>query len=167
MIYRKKGLSAVVTTVIMIALVVAAVAIVWVAVNSLIKDSLDNVKTCNEVSQKIEINDLYTCYDSTNNFLQFSISIKDIDIDELLISISSNSKTESYKLSNTLQSVTGLKDYYGNDSVQLPGKNSGLTYRATGFTNKPDRIEIAPLIEEKQCQVSDSASDIDDCQALI
>ena len=164
MIKNKRGLSGVITVVIMIALVMAAAVIVWVVVNNIVKGQLEGVESCFGVYGKVTINNQYTCYDTIGKKFQFSIKIEDIDVDSVLVSISGEGATKSYTIKNVNESISGLGPYpSGSGDVALPGKNSGLTYIESTFITKPDLIQIAPVIDGKQCEASDSLSEIDDC----
>jgi len=159
----KKGISGVITVVLMIALVMAAAAIVWGIVNSTLKDQVEGAKSCFGNFNKVTINPIYTCYDSTSDTVQFSLSIGDIDVDEVLVGISFAGASGSYTLTNTDQQGIGLTLYPSGGEVKLPGKNAGLTYVASGYTSKPDLIQIIPVIAGQQCEVSDTISGIESC----
>lgn len=163
-----RGLSEIVGVMILIVMAIFSAALVWVIVNNLISDQLDS-ESCAGNYGKITINGRYTCYDSSSNNLQFSIGVGDIDVDSVLISISETGATNSYTLTNVDQTIIGLVPYpSGSGQVKLPAKNAGLTYISTGpYSTKPDEIKISPMIGGKQCDVSDSLSDIDDCSILI
>lgn len=169
---KKRGLSGVITAVILILLVVVATTIVWTFVNRTIKERTEGVGTCFEVetSEKVTINDYYTCYDSATGEVQFSISIKDVEVEGLLISILAGGTSKSFTLTNEDKVITDLRPYQGSsgEAVKLPGKNAGLTYVASGFSGveKVDWIKIAPIIEKKQCDESDSTYEIEDCSLL-
>jgi len=159
---NKHGLSGVITTIILIALVLAAVAIVWVTVQNLLTDRLDATQSCMNVFEKVEINELYTCYDNPN--FQFSINIKDITLDEVIVSVSGAGTTKGYTLTNIDQAISGLGPYpSGSGDVKLPEKNSGLTYVSSDFSSTPDSIKITPVIDGNQCEVSDSVVEIYSC----
>ncbi len=168
---KKRGLSAVISAIIMIALTIAAIAIVWAFVDQLIKAQKDRTTSCSNIYGKITINNRYTCYNSSSKEFKFSVKIGDIDIDELLVSISGDMNSKSFKLDNEEKSIAALKNTIGGSLVKLPGKNGGSTYiynmTGGGFSGKPDSIELAPIINEKQCEVSDSSSEIDDCLLLV
>ena len=158
---NRKALSAVITTLILIALVISAIAIVWVTVANLLTSRLDAAESCMNIFEKVEINELYTCYNSTSSKFQFSINIKDINLDEIIVSISGEGTTKSYTLTNEDQSISGLGPYpSGSGNVKLPGENSGLTYISSDFSSTPDSIKIAPVINGNQCEVSDSVLEI-------
>ena len=171
MVRGKKAISGVVTAVILIALAIAIVAIVWVVVNNLVQEELDEAGSCFEIFNKVTINPRFTCHNDTGNELQFSVSVGDIDVDEALVSVAGQGTTRSFTLSSVAGPVTNIVTYPDREtSVQLPGKNSGLTYildlTAAGFSGVPTAIEIAPKVGGNQCDVSDSLGQIDDCQLL-
>ena len=161
----KKGLSGVITVVLMIALVMAAAAIVWGIVNGLLKDKMESSKSCFGNFNKVTINPIYTCYDSTNDLVQFSLKIGNIDVDEVLVSVSSSGNTKGYTLTNTDQQGIGLTRYPSGGEVILPGKDEGRTYTTAinSFPAKPDLIQIAPTLNGQQCGESDTISGIESC----
>ncbi len=81
----KRGISGVVAAVILIALVMAATAIVWVVVNNLIETKLKGAESCLDIFEKATLNSRYTCYNSSSNRFLFSINLGDIDVDEILV----------------------------------------------------------------------------------
>lgn len=163
----RRGMSGVIAAVIMIALVMAAVIIVWGVVIPLVREQLTETESCFGIFGKVTINNMYTCHNSSSNNFQFSINIGDIDVDKVVVSVSSEGSTNSYTLTNTDQPGIGLTLYPSGGEIKLPGKNAGSTYIASGFTDEPDLIQIAPVIKGKQCEASDSLSDIDDCSSLV
>jgi len=162
---NKRGLSAIVTTVILVALSMAAVVLVWVFVNNMIKGQLKNAESCFGNFDKVKLNGQYTCYDIQNNIFRISLTIGNVQVEKVIVSVSSASAVKSYEITNTAPIIpfTDLFMYSGGDVV-LPGKNSGLTYNATGFPSTIDLIQIAPVISGTQCEVSDSISEIEFCQ---
>jgi FlaG/FlaF family flagellin (archaellin) len=167
---NKRGLSAVIATLILIALTMTVVLVVWGVVVPLVKEQLEETESCFGVFEKVIIDSMYTCYNFSSNRFQFSINIKDVDVDEVVVSISGEGATKSFKITNEQQTIPGLANYgstgFGTDWIKLPEKNAGLTYIASGFPDKPDFIQIAPVINGKQCDVSDSLSNIDNCLSL-
>ena len=167
---KKKGISGVITAVIMIAVVMAAVVLVWGVVIPLIKNQLTETESCFGIFGEVTINSMYTCHNSSSNNFQFSINIGDIDVNEVLVSISGKGTMKSFEITNEEQTIANLANYssgvFGTDLIKLPEKNAGLTYIASGFSEKPDLIQIAPVVKGKQCEISDSLSEIDDCSSL-
>jgi len=171
----KRGLSAVVTAVIMIALVVSAIAIVWGVVANLVEEELEGAESCVNVFEKVGINSRYTCYDSStpgNLKFQFSLSLGDIDVEEVLFAVSAEGTTKTFSISNIAKDIPNVDNFpLPSGLIVLPGKNGGLTYvydlSAAGFSSGPDSFEIAPTIDGKQCSSSDLLRDIPKCETLI
>ena len=159
---HKKGISGVVTAVLMITLVLAATAIVWGIVNNTLNKQISNSESCFGNFEKVTINPVYTCYDSSAGEVHFSLSIGDIEVDEVVVSISSAGGTTPYTIAGTDPGNTGLTLYLSGGDVILPGINSGLTYVAS-VSAKPDLIKIAPVLNGQQCEISDTISGIESC----
>jgi flagellin-like protein len=177
----KRGLSGVITTVLMIALVLAAVAIVWGIVNNTLKDQVESSQSCFGNFDKVTLNRIYTCYDlnpdsdplTDDGIVQFSLSIGDIEVDEVIVSIAAGGTTGGYTITNLEDETdTNLANYnpddeiqsgFGTDLIKLPGKTAGKTYVAQTFTSAPDLIQIAPVLNGQQCEVSDTISSIEPC----
>jgi hypothetical protein len=97
--------------------------------------------------------------------MQFSISRQNIAMDYLLVSISLNDSSRIYKLYDFVTEIENLTDYTtGNSNVSLPGNESGKTYNAANIEEFPVLIEIAPNINNNQCDVSSKIEDIVDCK---
>ena len=164
---NKKAMSAVVTTVLMIALVFALVSVVWVVIANLVDEKLDDAQSCFGNFDKITLNGMYTCYNETSGEMKFSIDIKDIEVEKVIVSISTEGTSKSFEIKNTMQSLIGLYNYSGGNQTILPEKNAGLTYivnmSEAEMSSSPDSIHIAPVINGKQCDVSDSILEISDC----
>ncbi len=166
----KKGLSTVVSTVILIVLVVVAVSIIWVFVSGIINDKIDDSESCFGVFEDVTLNGEYTCFDNQTKELQFSIDIKDIELEGILVSISNEEGAKSFTITYNEVAIDYLKNYGGTNLIKLPEKNSGLTYKyemgAAGFTKWPGSIKIAPIIDGTHCEVSDTISQFYDCENL-
>ena len=160
---NKSGLSGVVSAMIMIALVMAAGVIIWVFVNSLIGDRLEETESCYQIYEKITINNDYTCYDFGEKEVWISIKVGDIDVDGILVGVSGEGSSSSFTLLKDEISITGVNDYStGSNLVSVPEKNSGKTY-VLKFGTLPESIEIAPIVNGKQCDISDSVYEIYYC----
>jgi flagellin-like protein len=168
----KRGISGVVTAVIMIALVIAASSIVWTVVNNLVKNKLDEAGSCFDTFEKVTINSKYTCYSSSSNEFQFSIRVAgDIDLTSLLVSVSGQGESKSFKLTPEGLATDYLFTYPKREQpVYLPKKGDGRTYILNldiAEMSRPESIQVAPLVGGKQCEVSDSLQQIDSCELLI
>jgi flagellin-like protein len=159
---KKRGISEIITTVIMIGLVLALIAIVWAVVNSLVTGKLKSSQSCFGNFNLITINSQYTCYNLTSGEFDFSIARGDVDVDKVIVSISAKATLRGYPIPGN---YTDVKMYGGSYSspVSLPDKNGGFTYVTNDFSSAPDSIKIAPVINGNQCDVSDELDKIENC----
>ena len=165
---NKKGMSGIVVAIVMIALALFLGAMVWGVVNNLVKGQIEKGSSCFGIYDKISIERRYTCYDSEDNITRIQLRIGDLDVDSVLISISGNTKSETFTLTNEYQTIANLVNYSGGSSVKLPGKNSGITYNFSwGIESSPNLIRIAPTVNNNQCEIVDTLSGIDDCSLLV
>ncbi len=163
---RKKGLSEVVTTVILIAISLAAIVIVWAFVNTFITKQVSSSESCYGNYNQVKINGQYTCLNTLSGgqySFNFSMTIGDISVDKVLVSVSAGGAVNTYTITNTPQNLSGITMENGSSEVVLPGKNSGLTYYLTGFSSPVDSVQIAPVIGGNLCSVSDTLAEIYDC----
>jgi FlaG/FlaF family flagellin (archaellin) len=170
MLQNKLGLSTIVATLLLVLLTVVLAGIVWGVVAKMTKDNLNKSQSCFEIFNKVKLDERYTCYNvsSPNKELIISLAIKDIDVDEVTIGVSYNGETKSFKILKTLSQVPNVRYYNGTINVALPSKNSGVAYAydfgtAFGTTNFPDSIEVAPMINGNQCEISSSIQEIGSC----
>lgn len=167
---NRKGLSTIVITVILIVLSMAAVVLVWGFVSGMIKKQISSSQSCFGNYDKVKLNAQYTCYErisSTNYSLRFSLSVGDIQVDKVIVSVSSSSTIKSYEITNIAQNISGLSMYpSGVSEISLPNINEGLSYEATGFSSGIDGIQIAPVIGGNSCDISDSITQIENCALM-
>lgn len=161
---NKKALSQVVSTVVLIMLTIAIVAGIWATIQGLVEGRLEKTGSCYGTFEKILINDDYTCYDSSNSRMQISISLKDVEIDSLLVGVSMETSSETFTLTNKTVTLDKVTNYPSNSSgVSLPSQEGGKTYYLNGINSIPEKVEIAPKINDNQCDIADSYSDIMPC----
>ena len=87
---NRKGLSAIVATVLLIALTLAITSIVWVVVSNLVKDKIESTESCG-ILNEVDLNTRYTCYNQTtgNDEFWFSIDVGEVEeLEDILVSIS-------------------------------------------------------------------------------
>ena len=167
-IKNKRGLSTVMATVIIVGITVVMGALVWAVVTNLIGGELEESESCFGVLDQVKLNNDYTCYNSTSGRLQFSISVGDININEILISVTFAGSSQSVTLTNNSQTLSNIKNYPdGSLGVKMPGKNTGATYFFEGITSNPTSLSIIPVIKGNQCGVADTLHRLDDCAALV
>jgi hypothetical protein len=161
--------------------VIVAITIIWTSIKAFINHQTEKTKCFEaEASDKVGLNGYYTCYrdiyetpaDGNIDELEFSIERGEIEIDALVVSILAEGNSKSFTITNTPRGIPNLRPYNGGafgTPVQLPGKNSGLTYvvnisNAFGESiNSIDWIKIAPVVEGNQCGASDEIYQIPDC----
>ncbi len=168
--YKKKGLSTIVTTLILVLLSIVAVGVIWVFINNTIKNQMKSSESCLGNYNKIKLHGQYVCYErvsTTNYSLRFSISVGDANPDKVIVSVASGGEIKGYTLTNSTQNITGLYNYPSNTTgIVLPSANGGKTYTARGFTTGIDSIKIAPVINGNMCEVSDSIFEIENCASM-
>jgi hypothetical protein len=163
---RKKGLSMVITTLLLVLLSIVAVGVVWVSFRSLIAGRAESNEACFGNYDKITVNERYTCYEEISGgySLRFAITRGDVDADSVIVSITSVSGSKTYEITNT-GSTGGLSLYSGGVTV-LPERNAQLSYVASGFSEIIDSIEIVPVISGNKCGISDAVAEIVNCNIL-
>lgn len=138
---KKKGISAIVATVLIILITVAAVTIIWAAIIPMI-DKLENSGVClDAVSQLTIENKGYTCRNGNDISIQIGHGGVDFDLKDIQILISSEGNTESINLVEGTSAVTG----------GLPGINEEKTFiirdaEMTTPTGNISQIAIAPIV---------------------
>ncbi len=95
--------------------------------------------------------------------MHFSINVKDIEIQDILILIAGYTISKSFRITSEAQEIIDLRNYDDTSEVNVPGENSGKTYIAEAITSKPTSVEIAPVINGNFCDVSDILSNIYIC----
>lgn len=161
---RKKGVSEIVTTVIMVGLVIAAAAIIWGVVNGMINEKMKDSKNCMDVFEKVTIYPRATCYDASGGGkFYFYIQTTDINATKIIVSIGSKDGSKIVEIPNE----KGYEDVWEsgevkNTKISALGSNSGKKY-VYKTTYKPDFISVAPKVGNTQCSISDQLDWIDDC----
>ncbi|MCK5611762.1 hypothetical protein KAR91_58375 [Candidatus Pacearchaeota archaeon] len=161
---NKKGVSGVVTVVILVALSVALVAIVWSVVQNMVESNLEQAESCSSLftEKVVGLNNEYTCDDGSS--IYFSVGVGDVEIDAVLIKIEGKTASKTYKL-NEVSSSPNLKLYTGQDA-HAPGKNSDLTYNlsvAGEGLSPPYSIGVSPIINGNTCDEIDRINVIGSC----
>ena len=69
---NKRGLSTVVTTLIIVLLVLVAIGIIWGVVNNLVQENLEGAGSCYDMFDKVGLN-TFTAAAGTNNYIGFIV----------------------------------------------------------------------------------------------
>ena len=167
---NKKGVSGIIGTIILIALVIFAIGIVWVVVNNVIGEGIDEASSCFGIFDKVKLDPDWTCYNYTSDETLFKIDIGDLNVDEVLVGITAQGISRSFRILKTESQITGLSMYPDkNANVKLPEKDGGFTYIVNmsqmGFGETlPSLIQIAPIVGEQTCEVSSTIDFIEICR---
>ena len=143
----KKGISAIVATVLIILITVAAVTIIWAAIIPMINDKLESGTVCLDAMTALNIeNKGYTCYTpNTNVKVQVSHGSKDVGLVGIQVLVSDDiGETSSYKEENT---------------DNLPGINEEAVI-TVAHTANVSTVRIAPIVRvgnsDEICDASSS-----------
>jgi flagellin-like protein len=158
---RKKGISAIVATVLIILITVAAVTIIWAAIIPMISNQLESGTTCLDAVSQVQILDQgYTCRNDTTGADRVSLQIKhgakSFELADIQVLLSSGGTTTSYDLTNPATT----KIPASMDATKLPGSNEERVYviSTTGITGDVDSVSIAPVVAvgntQETCEVS-------------
>ncbi len=167
---NKKGLSGVVTALLLVLLSVVLVGIVWVAIQDMIKKELPE-QECINAFEKVTLDSGLTCYlggAGDTKEMQFSISVADMNVEKLLVTFGGTT-SGSVEIPGTSAVVANVRPYGGlyTDAIGIPGKNAGLTYAynltAGGFTQAPTYVKVTPFAGGEACPTSDQITEIDPC----
>ena len=162
---NKNALSEVVTTVIMIALVMAAAAIIWGVVSSLIKDQTSNAQACFGNYDKITLYGEGTCYNPSDLTVASIYIDSKVKTDKIIVTIHTASLTKSFEIPGRDENValySATSPIY-NASLSPIAPNSGVRYLVKGLGSVPTSIEISPVIGGSQCGISDNIKTINAC----
>lgn len=134
---NKKGISGVITTVLLILIVLAAIGIVWAVVNSFIQEGTSGIEgTASCLSMQLQIDS--AVYDGAGT----NISVKRIAGEGSLESI-------AFIVDGSIAEFTALSG--------LPDIAETKRFSNTGLGNTTGlEVEIVPVVGGKQCSVVDS-----------
>jgi hypothetical protein len=160
-----KSQSQIISTVLLILLVMAAMVIISGVVINIVKDNLSQ-KGCLDVAGTIEISDGYTCYnaDATVPEMQVQVHIGAIrdSIDGFAIEMGGAS-TSSYKITNSTPAPTGVRMCNQSTVIYIPGDNEERTYIIPA-SSKPNSIRVYPILKGgKLCDTPDSVTSVQEC----
>lgn len=161
-IKNKKGLSQVVGTVVMVLITIGLIAGIWGFINTFVEDKLESAAACKDVFDKVSFNDIYTCYNVTSNSTLVSIKVGELEIDGLLLAVSFGTDNKIFFLENKTKTFDNFTMYDGNASVYMPRQESTRTY-LLNIATKPEKVEVAPKMGDKQCGIVDIIENIPTC----
>jgi len=166
LLINKKGLSQIVSAVVLILITVGLVAGVWASIHSFVSNQMDSAKACKNTNLA-SINNMYTCYNQTNNYTVVSIGVGNTPINAMIVSVDYSGNSKSFKLENISKEIDNFYYYVPGKGinateVKLPDLSSSRTF-AINLTGQPDSIQIGAEVDGKLCGTSDSISSIPIC----
>lgn len=162
----KKALSNIIASVIMILLVVIAMILVGTFVTNLIQDRITESGSCLDTLDQVLIKDSQTCYSPSLNELKVFIEVKDIEINEILISVADESTAIPFTIKSEPSTIPSVENYSRGNLVSIPPKKSGLAYyfNLTELElSKPTSVKVVPIINGKSCSETDQITSIPLC----
>jgi len=166
----KKGVSGIVTVVLLILVAITAVALIAAFLIPFIKGSLTESQECFEVLGKVDVvPGQFTCLNATSNEVQVRIKrgfTGDAEISSLAVVFAGGGQSKRYDLvpGGTPTSIRELSGDY-EDSLNLPGEGEENTYVFNVSTmTSVDTVEVSPVVSsEKVCEATLAA--IPSCSA--
>ncbi len=156
---NKRGISAVVATVLIILITVAAVTVIWAAIIPMINNQLDKGKVCFDAISQVSLPDQgYTCItsDGQNASIQIRHGPKDFELVDVQVILSAGGNSYSFDLSNDATTIVPA------GAVTFPRLNEEKVYviDTSSITGTVEKVEIAPVVRtgqsEEVCDISSS-----------
>jgi flagellin-like protein len=146
MVMKKKGVSPIIATVLLLVLTLVAVSILSVFIIPFVKNSLDGSKECVNVIGKIRFDDgsAYNCHTDTRT--AFSVRIDSNDIVGFKLSLYTQGVANPYTIENaSIHSVLRmLSSTAFNTPLEVPLEGGLRTYVANAAYQ---RIEVNPILK--------------------
>ncbi len=156
---NKRGISAVVATVLIILITVAAVTVIWAAIIPMINNQLDKGKVCFDAISQVSLPDQgYTCItsDGRNASIQIRHGPKDFELVDVQVILSAGGNSYSFDLSNDATTIVPA------GAITFPRLNEEKVYviDTSSITGTVEKVEIAPVVKvgqsEEVCDISSS-----------
>ncbi len=156
---NKKGLSQIVSTLLIILLTIVLIGVTWGTINNFLDSNLNKDKaSCLDMLEKVQLNPEYTYYNETSGEVFVSIRVGNVEkISAILVGIIYEDSSKTFLLEETDKSIEGVHPYEGSegDNVTMPKQESLRTFVVTE-AKLPLEIQISPKIGNTQCSVTDS-----------
>jgi flagellin-like protein len=159
-ISNKKGISAIVATVLIILITVAAVTIIWAAIIPLVANQLEASTVCLDATKQLSLPDAgYTCTNTTDTYFQIKRGGDDAGITDIQVIFSKDDGSSSSAMLLGDVAMHGVFLSGGTTFTEIPGVNEITTYDAN-TTHGADTVSlsVAPVVmignEQKICEVA-------------
>ncbi len=163
-ITNKRGISDLVTTVLLVLITIVAVGILYASVMPLIKTNIEKTKQCNDVAMEVVTEGGYTCYlDNGEVEVQVSRGPSDVELYGIQIQLSGGGISKTFNIYNgTTSNNIKLLDGNYDEELELPGKNEALTYVIKSGLSDFEKVAVAPILKigkkEEMCSILSSVS---------
>lgn len=173
---NKSGVSEVITTLLMVLLTMALLAIIYMVLRPYVENQLRKSGSCFQVADKVKLNDLSTCQNASSGDVLFFIEVGETSaLTKILVVISSDITSDSIEINKTAGEISNLKYYDGTKNVAIPEENSGLLYvyhwGDFGYIGSgkgiPKEISLVPIVGQDDCAIADSIKIIDPCSVVF
>jgi hypothetical protein len=160
-----KAQGEVISSILLILIVIGAIVALASYVINFVKDKIKS-SDCSYLFGKVEIKESmqYTCYNSTDQYMLVQVHISDV-LDRIkgFVIVLGGKDSKSYKIYN--DSAPADVSMFGlTDPVHLPGNNLERVYKISFVPEKPDQIEIYPILKNNVvCELSDSELYVNSC----
>jgi flagellin-like protein len=175
MMNDKRGISALVATVLLILITVAAVGIIWVAVRPMVSVNLQSSQACSDAAMSLKVDSTsgYTFFNTASNETNVMVSrgADTLNLAGLQIVASGASGTNAFEIrqgaNKTNVRLSGDLHYAGNfTDADIPVSNGAVTYILdTSSMGRPDKVAVSAIVKsgssEKLCGPSAAVTLVD------
>jgi len=148
---KKKGVSTIISVLIILLIVLVAVGIIWRVILPIIEENTEYIEACGpDLIGKMEIDRKNTCYNSTDENLNIAIDIKNIELDKIIVSVSSAGETKSFDVTEDINANSG----------HVHNINLGMDITDT---EDIDSVKISPVINSENCDAIDTINSVASC----
>jgi flagellin-like protein len=173
MIMQKKAVSALVATVLLILITVAAVGIIWGAIMPMINQATQYGQACMNARLNINTDGGYTCFNGTGTstpgrvLVNIERGAESFDLQGIQISVSGGGSAKVWMVKNGQTplgpagengTVTQIPQNGSGLLLDVPGVNEARTYGITSGLTTASEVAVAVVVKlgqtEKVCDVS-------------
>ena len=146
---RKKGISAIVATVLIILITVAAVTIIWAAVIPMIRENVEGSAECFDASAALSVVSDYSCYNDTHVKVQVHRGTGDFVLEGIKVQVGDSGNTAS-------------KEFNSTTTPSYPDSNEDTLYTIAlselSAISTPDEVGVVAIVKagntKKECEGS-------------
>ncbi|MFH1521798.1 MAG: LamG domain-containing protein [archaeon] len=150
---NKRGISAVVATVLIILITVAAVAIIWAAIIPMIKTNLELGTACLEADILIDAGSGYTCYDAENKIVAVQVKKGANEVNISKIEFLLDSEGTSRKITKLFDLSSNIgKTFYLIADEDTEGVSIAPVIK---ISNKEEVCDISSNIKLSKCSLNE------------